>query len=209
LRKVSPAMERASAKELFILGRVSLRPTYGHEIMRTLRESRADLWVELSEKHVYYILRKLDREGLVTATGERTGRLPARKVHTITDTGRSVLAEMMIADSLVRAVPYSEFDVLLGMLAYTDLLDDATKSDVLLRRRAVLQEQLDGLAEATEDSAFANGPDGFPRLMLAKVLRNVSAELEWLDSIAAHVASSGWASLKPTLATADNPLATD
>jgi len=202
-------MERASAKELFILGRVSLRPTYGHEIMRTLRESRADLWVELSEKHVYYILRKLDREGLVTATGERTGRLPARNVYTITETGRSVLAEMMIADSLVRAVPYSEFDVLLGMLAYTDLLDDATKSDVLLRRRAVLQEQLDGLAEATEDSAFASGPDGFPRLMLAKVLRNVSAELEWLDSIAAHVAGSGWASLKPTLATADNPLATD
>jgi len=37
----------------------------------------------------------------------------------------------------------------------------------------------------------------------------VSAELEWLDSIAAHVAGSGWASLKPTLATADNPVATD
>jgi hypothetical protein len=65
------------------------------------------------------------------------------------------------------------------------------------------------LAEATEDSAFASGPDGFPRLMLAKVLRNVSTELEWLDSIAAHVAGSGWASLKPTFAAADSPLATD
>jgi DNA-binding PadR family transcriptional regulator len=201
-------MERASAKELFILGRVSLRPTYGHEIMRTLRESRADLWVELSEKHVYYILRKLDREGLVTATGERSGRLPARNVYTITGAGRSALAEMMVADSLVRAVPYSEFDVLLGMLAYTDLLDDAAKSGVLLKRRAVLQEQLDGLAEATEGSAFASGPDGFPRLMLAKVLRNVSAEIEWLDSIAAHVAAAGWTSLKPTFAAVDPPIAT-
>ncbi len=198
-------MERASAKELFILGRVSIRPTYGHEIMRTLRESRADLWVELSEKHVYYILRKLDREGLVTEKGERSGKLPARNVYTITEAGCSTLAEMMVADSLVRAVPYSEFDVLLGMLAYTDLLDDAAKSEVLRRRREVLQEQLDGLAEATEGSAFASGPDGFPRLMLAKVLRNVTAELEWIDSIAAHVAGSGWASLKPTFSVADHP----
>ena len=176
--------------------------------MRTLRESRADLWVELSEKHVYYILRKLDREGLVTAAGERAGNLPARKVYSITPAGRSTLARMMVAESLVRAVPYSEFDVLLGMLAYTDLLDEPAKDDVLQRRRAVLQEQLDGLAEATEDSAFASGPEGFPRLMLAKVLRNVSAELEWLDSIVAHVAASGWQSLKPTFAAVGRPLAT-
>ena len=69
-------MSTVSAKELFILGRISLRPTHGHEIMRTLRESRADLWVELSEKHVYYILKKLEREGLVAATRSATADCP-------------------------------------------------------------------------------------------------------------------------------------
>ena len=189
-------MERASAKELFILGRVSIRPTYGHEIMRTLRESRADLWVELSEKHVYYILRKFDRDGLVTAVETRAGNLPARKVYTITDAGRVVLAGMMSADSLIDAIPYSEFDVLLGMLAYTDLLDDQAKNDVLTRRRAVLQAKLDGLAAATGTPADAE-TGGFPALMLARVTGSVSAELEWLDVIAAEVDRAGWASLKP------------
>ncbi|HEY5517782.1 MAG TPA: PadR family transcriptional regulator [Coriobacteriia bacterium] len=192
-------MERASAKELFILGRVSIRPTYGHEIMRTLRESRADLWVELSEKHVYYILRKLDREGLVTASETRTGNLPARKVYAITDAGRDALAGMMGADSLIGAVPYSEFDVLLGMLAYTDLLDDRAKDDVLARRRAVLEAKLDGLVAATSAPAGAE-TGGFPTLMLARVTANVSAELDWLASIAAEVERSGWSSLKPAFA---------
>ena len=196
-------MERASAKELFILGRVSLRPTYGHEIMRTLRESHADLWVELSEKHVYYILRKLDREGLVVGAEERAGNLPQRRVYTITDAGRAVLAEMMAADSLIRAVPYSEFDVLLSMLSYTELLDNAAKNDILARRRSVLEAQLAEVAHASERSS-----DGFPRLMLAKVVGTVTAELEWLESIAAAVERSGWAALKPTFPTLTDPQTT-
>ena len=80
-------MDDASAKALFILGRISIRPTHGHEIMRTLHASRADLWVDLSKKHVYYILRKLEREGLVSVAEQRAGNLPARKVFTITATG--------------------------------------------------------------------------------------------------------------------------
>ncbi|MEI7814585.1 MAG: PadR family transcriptional regulator, partial [Coriobacteriia bacterium] len=104
-------MNAASAKDLFVLGRISLRPTYGHEIMRTLRESHADLWIDLSEKHVYYILRKLAKENLVVATDEETGGLPRRKVYAITDAGLAALAQMMTAENLVQAMPYSEFDV--------------------------------------------------------------------------------------------------
>ncbi len=72
-------MAAVSAKDLFVLGRISLRPTYGHEIMRTLRESHADLWIDLSEKHVYYILKKLAAENLVVATDDDAGGLPGAR----------------------------------------------------------------------------------------------------------------------------------
>ena len=36
------AVPNASAKELFVLGMLSIRPTYGHEIMRALSESRSE-----------------------------------------------------------------------------------------------------------------------------------------------------------------------
>jgi len=190
-------MESASVKELFVLGRVSLRATHGHEIMRTLRVSRSDLWVELSEKHVYYVLRKLERDGLVSATEERAGALPARKVYAITEAGRTALAAMMEADNLVRATPYSEFDVLLGMLCYTGVLDAAAKSAILERRRAVLAAKLEGLLAPSTAADAGREAGGFPAVMLDKVARGVRSEIEWLEGVMSRVERDGWDSLRP------------
>lgn len=191
-------MDNASAKELFILGRISLRSTYGHEIMHTLRESHADLWVELSEKHVYYILRKLDSKGFVTVTQERTGNLPERKVYTITDSGRTALAEMMVAENLVQAMAYSEFDVMLGMLSYSDALGDEAKSAVLLRRQDVLESQLEDLVEVTGDMAASGEASGFPRIIAERLTARLEDEIEWLQSIMVEVQHNGWSSMRPT-----------
>jgi DNA-binding PadR family transcriptional regulator len=196
-------MASVSARELFILGRVSLRPTHGHEIMRTLRESRADLWIELSEKHVYYILKKLEREGSVTSSEQRTGNLPSRKVFTVTDAGKVALAEMMSAGDLTDAIPYSEFDVLLGMLSYTDVLDDAAKAEVLDRRRAALETVL---RDAHRERENGIGVGGFPTVILERVISRLTDEMGWLDSIRTRVERDGWSSMTPTFETpADVP----
>jgi DNA-binding PadR family transcriptional regulator len=195
-------MSAVSAKDLFVLGRISLRPTYGHEIMRTLRESHADLWIDLSEKHVYYILKKLAAEGLVVATDDDAG-LPRRKVYAITDAGTAALTEMMTAENLVQAMPYSEFDVLLGMVSYTDALDDEAKDAVLKRRRDSLGATLERLAHASEAAPDSTEVGGFPALILARVARRLSDELEWLNDVATEVQRSGWDSLKPAFVPAD------
>ena len=192
-------MDSASAKELFVLGRVSTRPTHGHEIMRTLAESRADLWVELSEKHVYYILRNLERDGLVVSERQRAGNRPVRKVFSITPTGRAAFAEMMAAESLIESVPYSEFDVVFGMLAYTDVLTDAEKTAVLERRRDFLR----GLASTAQEAGAAAIRDdmlGLPRLVLDKVARVTLAELGWLDGVLLDIERNGWAPMRPDFA---------
>ncbi len=196
-------MSVASAKDLFVLGRISLRPTYGHEIMRTLRESHADLWIDLSEKHVYYILKKLDRDGLVSVTEESTGALPRRRVYAITDAGLAALAQMMTAENLITAIPYSEFDVLLGMLCYTDSLDDAAKTAVLAQRVASLEETLADLARAAEDPAADAETGGFPAAILARVTHRLTDELEWLTAFSAQVERDGWQSMKPAFEPAD------
>lgn len=191
-------MSTVSSKELFILGRVSLRPTHGHEIMTTLRASHADLWVELSEKHVYYVLKKLQRDGLIASNEQRGDRLPARKVYAITEPGRTALAEMLSADILVQATPYSEFDVVFGMLCYTDALSPAEKDAVLVRRRAALVELLASLEQAASDPPDA----GAPQIMLAKVTRNVAHELGWLDEVVSAIHRDGWDSMRPVFGSA-------
>jgi DNA-binding PadR family transcriptional regulator len=190
-------MSAVSAKDLFVLGRISLRPTYGHEIMRTLRESHADLWIDLSEKHVYYILKKLAAEGLVVATDDDSGGLPRRKVYAITEAGKTALAHMMTAENLVAAMPYSEFDVLLGMVSYTDALEDGAKDAVLEHRKDSLRATLERLTQASEDAPDTVEVGGFPALILARVTRRLCDELEWLDHVASQVQRAGWDSLKP------------
>jgi len=194
-------MDDASAKALFILGRVSVRPTHGHEIMRTLYASRADLWVDLSKKHVYYVLRTLERDNLVSVSEEREGNLPARKVYTITDTGRATLARMMQADSLVRSQPYSEFDVVLGMLAYTDVLSEAEKNAVLAKRAAYLGDLIEDARRVAAEASGRPEAGGIQRVILEKVARIAETERAWLAEIAAEIETAGWAAMRPVITT--------
>lgn len=193
-------MDDASAKELFILGRVSMRPTHGHEIMRTLYASRSDLWVNLSKKHVYYVLRKLERDELVSVSEERDGNLPARKVYAITESGRVALARMMAADALVRSVPYSDFDVVFGMLAYTDVLTDAEKDSVLDARAGYLRSLRDDAGRVVAEAASRPEAGGVQRAIMDKVARMADAELAWLEEVRDEIAENGWQSMRPVIA---------
>ncbi len=196
-------METASAKELFVLGRVSPRPTHGHEIMRTLRASRADLWVDLSEKHVYYVLRKLEREGLIREVQAMGGRA-ARRVYTITAAGRRELAEMLRADSFVESIPYSEFDVAFGMLCTTDVLSDAERATVLARRRVALENAVAAARAAQREADGDLGAGGLPRVMMDKVARLAAAEIAWLDDVTADIGARGWDAMRPVVPNGDD-----
>ena len=190
-----PALPTASAKELFVLGRLLSRPTHGHEIMRTLAESRADLWVELSEKHVYYVLNKLERDGLVIVDVQREGTRPARRVFTITPAGRAEFARLMGAASLIESMPYSEFDVVFGMLAYTEVVTPAEKTAVLERRAAYLRGLIAQAAEARADAENATAAR-FPMRVFDKITGVANAELDWLDNVLADISRNGWASAR-------------
>jgi len=191
-----------SARELFVLGRLSMRPTHGHEIMRTLAESRADLWVELSEKHVYYILNKLERDGLVSVESQRDGARPARKVYALTPAGAEEFRRQLTADSLVESMPYSEFDVVFGMLAYTDCVTSAEKTAILERRAAYLRSLLARTAQAAALAAAAPaGPAALSARVFERIARVAEAELAWLAEVIADVTAAGWPSPAPRATT--------
>jgi DNA-binding PadR family transcriptional regulator len=181
----------ASAKELFVLGRLSVRPTHGHEIMLTLAESRSDLWVGLSEKHVYYILRKLESNGLVRVEERVEGGRPPRRVFSLTPAGLAEFDRLICADSLIESASYSEFDVVFGMLSYTDRLAPSDKTTVLERRGAHLRSVI---ADATAASILAaqTGAPAMPARVFDKVIRVAAAELEWLQEVLAEVERDGW-----------------
>lgn len=183
--------QTASAKELFVLGMLSIRPTYGHEIMRALASSRADLWVDLSEKHVYYILNKLERAGLVDVEVKREGTGPARKVYSATPAGLLEFERLIRANRLIESMPYSEFDVVFGMLAYSDRISASEKSDILARRVTSLRQVIAD-ARAARERAATEGVPNFAAHVFDRLIRVSQAEIAWLEDVMTRLARDGW-----------------
>lgn len=181
----------ASAKKLFVLGRLSMRPTHGHEIMRTLAASRSDLWAELSEKHVYYILRELEREGFVRVEQAASGGRASRKVYALTDLGSAEFERLLRSEALVGSIPYSEFDVVFGMLAYTDRLSGEEKLAVLERRAEHLRALIATAREAG-GAAASSGAPGLPTRLFTKVACVAQSELCWLEDVMLDLRQTGW-----------------
>lgn len=180
-----------SVKELFVLGRVSIRPTYGHEIMRTLKESRADLWAEMSEKHVYYILKKLEREGMLSVEASSGDARPSRRVFSATPEGLREFERLIRAERLIESMPYSDFDVIFGMLAYTGRLTPAEKNGILVRRTEHLRTVIADAESALERARDVGAP-GLPMRVFEKVIRVSAAELGWMEEVLADVERDGW-----------------
>jgi DNA-binding PadR family transcriptional regulator len=181
---------RVNVRELFVLGVVSRAPIHGHGINRILEISGAERWVDMSAKHVYYVLRKLQGAGLVEAVEERVGGRPPRSVYRITSEGRATLKRWLQSElGVVTAA--SPFDTVFAMLAYADALDSGETLQVLQRRHAALAAVLEvhvPQAEGDLRAAFGSAAAA----MFRKTRDMVEAELAWIDSVLDEVAVHGW-----------------
>jgi DNA-binding PadR family transcriptional regulator len=73
--------------ELAILSLVVERPRHGYEIEQVIEERGMRDWTEVGFSSIYYLLKKLEREGLVEGRLQEAGRGPARRVYHATTAG--------------------------------------------------------------------------------------------------------------------------
>jgi DNA-binding PadR family transcriptional regulator len=185
----------STVRELFVLGMISGRPMYGHELMRLLALSHAEMWVELSEKHVYQLVRKLEGDGLIRGKEERSGRRPPRRRFTITPAGRQALRAMCDDDRNVFAIAFSPFDTVLAVLGAGDV-NDQLPLPILRRRRAYLAQRMAEQHPASQGPLIEAQFGRIPRWMFEKARRLLKAELGWLDDVIADASKVGWPAMR-------------
>jgi PadR family transcriptional regulator PadR len=78
--------------QTMILGVLGREPLHGYAIAREIERS-SDGVLTCQEGVLYPALRAMEREGLVSACWETQASGPARKIYTLTDSGRSALAK--------------------------------------------------------------------------------------------------------------------
>jgi len=77
--------------ELAILSLIAEQPRHGYEIEQVIEERGMREWTEIGFSSIYYLLKKLEREGLIEGQLEEAERGPARKVYHLTLAGREAL----------------------------------------------------------------------------------------------------------------------
>lgn len=123
----------------------------GYEIRKLSTEGKYSYFVEASFGAIYPALAKLEQDGMVTCREETVSGKPARKVYSITETGRGAFKASLL-DAPAPDIFRSEF-LMIAMCA--DILPPAVVSRAVNTRIAQLEAEIAHLKQVVADSKHA------------------------------------------------------
>jgi DNA-binding PadR family transcriptional regulator len=129
-----------------VLALLAAKPAHGYELKGSFEQAVGGQWGGLNIGHLYQILDRLARDGLIESERQPQPVKPDRLVHRITPAGRVEL-DRWLNEPSVRTRGYRD-DFFLKVMAAAQAGDPAMLAAVLRRQRAHLLTELRSLAEA-------------------------------------------------------------
>jgi DNA-binding PadR family transcriptional regulator len=136
-----------------VLALLAAKPAHGYELKISFEQAVGDQWGGLNIGHLYQILDRLSRDGLIDSERQPQQVKPDRVVHRLTPAGRAEL-DRWLAEPAIPARGYRD-DFFLKIMAAVRSGDPATLTAVLSRQRAHLLRQLHALADARATTTAA------------------------------------------------------
>ena len=155
--------------------------SYGYELRAEFESAIGPQWGQLNIGHLYQVLERLVRDGLVTRHEVEQRRLPDRVVYRLTQAGRDEL-ERWLETPFVRQSGYRD-DFFLKLLAASRLGRKQLDKVLRTQRSAYLAElgALSELRAAHEDEPLIE-------LLIAGAARHTEANLATLEQAARNAA---------------------
>ncbi|WP_433051276.1 PadR family transcriptional regulator [Dactylosporangium sp. CS-033363] len=157
-----------------VLSLLSHGPSYGYELKGAFETAVGPQWGPLNIGHLYQILDRLSRDGMVVSQRHAQAVKPDRVVYEITEGGRAELGRWL-AEASPRSGGFRD-DFFLKVTAAARSGDAGTVKTVLSQQRTYLMRELrnlDGLRRKAEDPVVA--------LLLSAATRHVEADLSFVD----------------------------
>jgi DNA-binding PadR family transcriptional regulator len=127
-----------------VLALLAQGDSYGYELRAQFKESVGPQWGELNIGHLYQVLDRLVRDGLVTRRAVTQSERPDKQMYRLTKSGRTEL-EHWLEEPYVRQGGYRD-DFFLKLFSASRLGADALALTLRVQRQAYLNE-LASLAE--------------------------------------------------------------
>ena len=164
-------MKRAPATEYALLGTIIPGPKHGYEILQFLNNALDTTWY-VSISQLYVLLKKLERDGLVTSTVETQDARPSKRVFSLTPAGKKAFLSWLhtpsqhVRDLRIEFLAKLFFFQSLSLKGAEELIE--AQVQILERtRKMILKRQ-----ETTKDS--------YKKLVFGFKLATVDTWLQWL-----------------------------
>lgn len=129
-----------------VLALLAAKPAHGYELKGSFEQAVGEQWGGLNIGHVYQIIDRLARDGLIESERRPQPVKPDRVVHHLTPAGRAEL-DRWLNEPSARTRGYRD-DFFLKVMAAVQAGDAATLAGVLRRQRTHLLRELHSLADA-------------------------------------------------------------
>ncbi|MGR6319989.1 PadR family transcriptional regulator [Micromonospora soli] len=171
-----------------VLALLARGPSYGYELKSAFEAAVGPQWGPLNIGHLYQILDRLSRDGLVVAERQAQPVKPDRVVYEITPEGRTEL-DRWLTEPSPRSGGFRD-DFFLKVTAAARSGAATTVRTVLANQRAHLLRELrnlDGLRRRADDPVV--------RLLLSAASRHVEADLAFVDDAESALLGDGGTAL--------------
>jgi len=134
-----------------VLALLAAKPAHGYELKGSFEQAVGDQWGGLNIGHLYQVLDRLARDGLIDSERQPQPVKPDRLVHRITPAGREEL-DRWLDEPSVRTRGYRD-DFFLKVVAAAQAGDPGKLAGVLRRQRMHLLTELRSLSDAARAAA--------------------------------------------------------
>jgi DNA-binding PadR family transcriptional regulator len=159
-----------------VLALLADKPAHGYELKGSFEQAVGEQWGGLNIGHLYQIIDRLSRDGLIESERQPQPVKPDRVVHRLTEAGREELDRWLSAPS-ARTRGYRD-DFFLKVMAAVTSGDPATLAGVLRNQRAHLLKELKSLA----DARALNPPSPVVSVLITAAELHVRADLGVVDA---------------------------
>ena len=159
-----------------VLALLADKPAHGYELKASFEQAVGDQWGGLNIGHLYQILDRLSRDGLIDSERQPQQVKPDRVVHRLTPAGRAEL-DRWLNEPAIPARGYRD-DFFLKIMAAARATDPAALTAVLSRQRAHLLRQLHALA----DARAATPATAVESLLITAAELHIRADLGVIDA---------------------------
>jgi DNA-binding PadR family transcriptional regulator len=179
-------------------------PGHGYELKHAFEAAVGPQWGALNIGHLYQVLDRLSRDGLVTSERVAQPVKPDRVVYEITEAGAAELRRWL-AEPTPRTGGYRD-DFFLKVVAAARAGAAGPLAGVLATQRGFLLRELRNLDQLRRDRAPGDPVVG---LLLSAAGRHVEADLAFVDDVEATLLAGDGAGLAAVAALAAPPVEGD